>query len=98
GWARDDLLTISGDGRAFGYGNIITPTFAFALTRNAAPVPAPPAPPVIPAPVPAPVTPAPIPAPPPPPAPPVVTGTLDLDQVRTASFNITAGFEGGGYS
>ncbi len=111
GWARDDLISISGDGRAFGYGNILTPTFAFTLTRNAAPVPAPPVtlvppvvipgPPVVTTPVPAPPAPvapaAPVPAPPPP-APPAAPVTLDLNRVRIAAFNITAGFEGGGYS
>jgi len=107
GWARDDLISISGDGTAFGYGNIPTPMFAFSLTRNAAPIPAPPAPPIapavpavpaVPAPPIAPAAPAaPVPAPPPPAAPaaPIV---LDLIRVRTASFNVTAGFEGGGYS
>jgi hypothetical protein len=66
GWARDDLLAISGDGTAFGYDNIPMPSFAFALTRKAMAAPAPP--PLTPAPSapPAPVlAPAPVPAPPP---------------------------------
>lgn len=96
GWARDDLLTIVGDGTAFGYGNIPTPTFAFSLTRGAAPVPAAPTAPSPPtAPAPAPTAPAPA---PPPPAAPAAPVPLDLNRVRIASFNITAGFEGGGYS
>ncbi len=33
GWSRDDLLTISGDGTAFGYGVIVTPTVAGNLIR-----------------------------------------------------------------
>jgi murein DD-endopeptidase MepM/ murein hydrolase activator NlpD len=33
GWTRDDLLTISGDGTAFGYGVIVTPTVAGNLIR-----------------------------------------------------------------
>jgi Glycosyl hydrolase family 46 len=95
GWARDDLISISGDGRAFGYDNLPTPVFAFTLTRNAAPVPAPPAPPATPV---TPVIPAaPVPAPPPPAAP-AAPVTLDLNRVKIAAFNITAGFEGGGYS
>lgn len=95
GWARDDLLSIAGDGTAFGYGNIITPIFAFSLTRGAAPVPVPPITPAPPA-VPVPPT-APVPAPPPPTSP-TAPVALDLERVRIASFNITAGFEGGGYS
>lgn len=67
GWARDDLLEISGDGTAFGYGVIPTRTHAFALARMAAV--SPPVSPVTPAPLapvapaPAPVAPAPAPAP-----------------------------------
>ncbi len=33
GWSRDDLLTINGDGSAFGYGVIVTPTVAGNLIR-----------------------------------------------------------------
>lgn len=58
GWARDDLLEISGDATAFGYGVLSTRTFAFALTRQfqpALPV-EPPAPVMMPA---APVAPTP---------------------------------------
>lgn len=114
GWARDDLISISGDGTAFGYGNISTPTFAFTLTRNAAPavpvpvVPAAPTAPVAatpPAPAaptpaaPAPAAPVPsVPDAPTAPAAPAAPVVLDLNRVRTAAFNITAGFEGGGYS
>ncbi len=63
GWARDDLLEVVGDGTAFGYGMIATPTHAFALNRvtvavAAGPVPVTPAP-SAPAPAPAPAIPAP---------------------------------------
>jgi hypothetical protein len=51
GWARDDLLEVSGDGTRFGYGMVFVRTFAFALQRQ--PV-APVAPPVVPAAPPAP--------------------------------------------
>jgi murein DD-endopeptidase MepM/ murein hydrolase activator NlpD len=34
GWARDDLLEVSGDGSPFGYGVIQVRTFAFVLTRT----------------------------------------------------------------
>jgi hypothetical protein len=66
GWARDDLLEISGDGSAFGYGNIAVRTFAFTLARqnsispSVAAVPAipsapPPTPTIAAAPAPAPI-------------------------------------------
>lgn len=106
-WVRDDLLSISGDGSAFGYPEVKTPTFAFTLTRTEAivarPVAPPPAP-AAPAPVPAaPPAPAPAPAPVPvtPPAdvpPPAPAPQDNIERVRIASFNITAGFEGGGYA
>lgn len=35
GWARDDLLEVSGDGSRFGYGIVFVRTFAFALQRQA---------------------------------------------------------------
>ena len=108
-WVRDDLLAIVGDGTAFGYDVINTEDFAFAFTRKAvaspvaaptpmtapqaaAPAPATPAP-VAPAPTPA--TPAPV-APAVPVTPPPAALT-DPVRVRLASFNITEGFEGGGY-
>src|SRR6266536_3392548 len=37
GWSRDDLLTISGDGTAFRYGVITTPTVAGNLIRSFVP-------------------------------------------------------------
>jgi hypothetical protein len=37
GWSRDDLLTISGDGTAFGYGVITIPTVAGNLIRSFVP-------------------------------------------------------------
>ncbi|MDZ4769861.1 MAG: chitosanase [Chloroflexota bacterium] len=55
--------------------------------------PQPPAP--IPQPVPLPPAPAPVPVPP---VPPPTTGDNSPDRVRKAAFNITAGFEGGGYA
>ncbi len=33
GWVRDDLINIQGDGTTFGYGMIMTPTYAFDLKR-----------------------------------------------------------------
>lgn len=101
-WVRDDLLAIKGDGSAFGYTPLAREEFAFALTRQT--VAAPGITPAVPMPVvaPAPATPAPIPtAPPPAVAPtPIITSTplTDLERVRIAAFNITAGFEGGGYA
>jgi hypothetical protein len=47
GWTRDDLLTLSGDGSAFGYGVITIPTVAGNLIRSFVPnVPAAPIAPV----------------------------------------------------
>lgn len=79
GWARDDLIDVSGDGTSFGYGVVSTLTPAFSLTRRsfaattptapspvAAPLPAQPAapaPPVATSPTPAPAPAAPGPAP-----------------------------------
>lgn len=84
GWVRDDLLEITGDCTAFGYGSLDTLMRAFGILRQTAPVsdnddasisPAPPveeqaseAPPLD-----------------------------EIERVRRAAFNITAGFEGGGY-
>lgn len=63
GWTRDDLLTVSGDGTAFGYGVVSTGTVAFNLIRSFVPnIPAAPIAPVGVVP-PAPV--APVPAAPP---------------------------------
>jgi Peptidase family M23 len=68
GWARDDLVEVSGDGSAFGYGMVANKTLAFALNRAvlAAPVPAAPPAPVStasPAAPPAPAAPVPAPRP-----------------------------------
>lgn len=43
GWCRDDLISIQGDGRQFGYGQVATATTAFNITRQevAVAVPAP---------------------------------------------------------
>lgn len=72
GWVRDDLLSIEGDGSAFGYPVIAAAAYAFSLARAAIAAAAPPAPvPPAPAPVvpPAPAPPAPAPVVPPAPAP-----------------------------
>ena len=112
GWVRDDLLAIRGDGVAFGYEVYAEPVFAFdqrrrdVIPRGAeihpeempaprADAPAPPAPASGPAPAPAP---APIPAPPAGPAPAPAPTVGEAERVRTAAFNITAAFEGGGYA
>jgi hypothetical protein len=102
-WVRDDLLAISGDGSAYGYGLVQTPTFAFTLTRTQAVAPAPAPAPAAPVPAAAPAAPAPSPAPAAPPAPvpdtpPPAPALSDPERVRIAAFNITAGFEGGGYA
>jgi hypothetical protein len=104
-WVRDDLLSIVGDGTRFGYEVINTEDFAFAfkrrevvmpvgvptpLTAPAASVPAP-----TPPPAPAPATPAPAAPTVRAPAPPAAL--TDPKRVRLAAFNITEGFEGGGY-
>src|SRR5690606_29149586 len=109
GWVRDDLLSLNGDGSEYGYGVLAPNTFAFAVSRQEAiavtPAPAPsqPAPP-------APSNPAPAPMPVAAPAPaatsvietidpaPASTPLTNIDRIRTAAFNITAGFEGGGYA
>jgi hypothetical protein len=90
GWVRADEIDIVGDCSALGYGVLAQPVRAAALTPGTPP-PVPPAPP--PAPVPPPPAPVPV-APPPPPA---VEADNSADRVRRAAFNITAGFEGGGY-
>lgn len=71
GWARDDLLEVSGDGTTFGYSLLLMRSHAFALTRAATTAPPPPAPiaPVgVVSPLPVPAVPAPPPAVPVPPA------------------------------
>ncbi len=105
-WVRDDLLNISGDGSGFGYGVLPADSFAFALTRQEAiAVTAAPAPvqslPIAPTSSPTVIpTPAAVPVPV---AAPVVevavteTSLNDVNRIRMAAFNITAGFEGGGY-
>jgi hypothetical protein len=84
GWIRDDLLEITGDCTAFGYGILTTEMRAFGMLRHesAEPEPepkqrkqTPPDPQTKPRPRPA-DTP---------------------ERVRLAAFNITAGFEGGGF-
>ncbi len=101
GWVRDDLLSINGDGAEYGYGMVAPNTFAFAVTRQeaiavtAAPAPSHPAQPAPSNPAPAPaatsiietVDPA-----------PEATALTNIDRIRIAAFNITAGFEGGGYA
>jgi len=65
GWVRDDLLTLEGDGRRFGYPDLSTPTYAFSLLRQLLPTtpsPAPVPPPPVPVPV-VPVVPTPDPSP-----------------------------------
>lgn len=90
-WVRDDLLAIAGDGRAFGYNLIERQDFAFAFQRQTAPQP-------VAAPTPAPAAnPTPIPAPTPPSGPAAPPMPLP-ERVRFAAFNITSGFEGGGYA
>lgn len=111
-WVRDDLLAVQGDGVRFGYDLIPEETFAFVLARRdviapgqevmppaPAPVPAPPPTAAPPAPAPVP-TPTPAPAPPetPPAAPSPPSDLTDPERIRKAAFNITAGFEGGGYA
>jgi hypothetical protein len=109
-WVRDDLLYIQGDGTRFGYGIVAGKSYAFALTRvisNTSPVrrsvsslintrfvnPQP----TEPEPLPVPTIPdVPEPTPDLPDAsdlPPL----LDQDRIIRTAFNITAGFEGGGY-
>jgi murein DD-endopeptidase MepM/ murein hydrolase activator NlpD len=63
GWVRDDLISVEGDGTAFGYPNLTQAAYAFGLLRALLPTtpPAPPAPPPPPNP--------PTPNPPPPPIP-----------------------------
>jgi len=104
-WVRDDLLAIVGDGTAFGYDLIKNEDFAFAFIRKAvaSPVAAPIPVTVSQVAAPTPATPAPTPATPAPAAP-VVTvvpppaNLTDPVRVRLAAFNITEGFEGGGYA
>lgn len=65
GWVRDDLISLEGDGRPFGYPDLSAEAFAFGLVRTLLPTAANPAP-VVPAPVvpvPVPVVPAPVPVP-----------------------------------
>ena len=95
-WVRDDLLTIEGDGSDFGYELIERRDFAFAFTRQESVRPAvAPAPSLTPEPAPV-MTPTPAPAPPPAPTP-EPPPVPPLERVRIAAFNITSGFEGGGY-
>jgi hypothetical protein len=105
-WVRDDLLAIVGDGTRFGYDLIKTEDFAFAFTRRTAatpvaaptPVTAPAPTPAVPAPAPAPTPATPAPAAPVAPVTPAPTALTDPVRVRLAAFNITEGFEGGGYA
>ncbi len=104
-WVRDDLIAIKGDGGAFGYGMVSKEEFAFVFTRQSVAVVTPvgPAPVIAPAPsvpAPAPATPAPVVVAVPVPVitPPAPAPLNDLERVRIAAFNITAGFEGGGYA
>ncbi len=90
GWVRADEIDLVGDCSALGFGVLTQPTRAVSITPGAAPV-APPTPPPAPTPVP---TPPPAPVAPPPP----VTVDNSPDRIRRAAFNITAGFEGGGYA
>jgi peptidase M23-like protein len=85
GWARDDLVEVSGDGTAFGYGVVANNMLAFALNRAvvAAPVPAAPATPVKAAPAPTPAA-APAPAAPVPAAPAVAAAPTTTKGVCTA--------------
>lgn len=89
GWVRDDLLDISGDCADEGYGAVSQPTFAFTLTRTAAP-------PVLT--VPTPVVP-PVSQPTPPAASSNPQQMIDNeDRIRDAAFAVTAAFEGHGYT
>ena len=77
GWVRDDLISLQGDGRHFGYPVLTQEAYAFGLLRQLLPTTSPtPAPAPIPAPPPVtPPPPAPAPAPIPTPTG-VVTGTI----------------------
>jgi hypothetical protein len=88
GWVRDDLITIEGDGTRFGYGVILQPLLAFALTRDlnapttpTVPTPQPPVNPPPSTPTPPPVTSQ------PPHIPPVTSST--------ANATVTARVQGG---
>lgn len=92
GWVRADEIDIQGDCTAAGYGVVAQPTRASQIKRGA---------PVIPTPDPTPTpTPTPTPEPEPEPEPEPVPTPVDNspERVRRAAFNITAGFEGGGYA
>lgn len=104
GWVRADEIDIQGDCSFAGYGVVTNPTRASTLRRGAplppAPTPQPPAPAPTPAPIPVP-TPAPTPPPTPTPEPepaPLPPADNNPDRIRKAAFNITSGFEGGGYA
>ncbi|MFN8528697.1 MAG: SH3 domain-containing protein [Anaerolineae bacterium] len=87
GWVRDDLLEISGNCSAYGYGVVGAITPANRIPRVM------PAPPVTPPPV---TPPAPPPVTPPPVTPPPVSD--EAERIRKAAYNITAAFEGGSYA
>ncbi len=94
GWVRDDLIDIVGDCSAEGYGVLTEPKQASTLIRNLPPKPPEPLPPPKqPTPTPAPM-PIPVPSPDPTPGLPALD---DPVRIREASFNVTSGFEGGGY-
>lgn len=78
GWLRDDLISLEGDGRPYGYPDLTTTTYGFSLLRQLLPsVITTPAPLPTPAPIPAPI-PSPAPTPPiaPAPAPKEVIGKV----------------------
>jgi len=106
GWVRADEVDIEGECSTVGYGVVAQPTRASQLTLGA---PTDTVAPVVPPPVP---QPDPVPPPPPPPSPPPIPDPVvppptpaptppiadSPERIRKAAFNITAGFEGGGYA
>ena len=85
GWARDDLISVQGDGTLFGYPDLNQAAYAFGLMRALLPVTPTPTPP--PVPVPPPPEPEPEPEPEPPPAPPP-TGDLLATVISPSSLNL----------
>ncbi|MEP7291772.1 MAG: M23 family metallopeptidase [Chloroflexota bacterium] len=82
GWARDDLISIEGDGSVFGYPVLTQASYAFGLLRALLPVtPAP-------TPVPPPPPPPPVPEPPPTPAPTPPTTDVLATVLSVAGLNM----------
>lgn len=100
GWVRADEVDIVGECSPAGYGTVAQATRASAVARAGQPAPVSlPVAPVNPVPVPVPV-PIPVVAPVDTTTPAIMPADISnaVDRVRKAAFNITAGFEGGGYA